>query len=147
MTTDITQTDYPLNPDTGKPVTLSEVSKMPWLPTNIDVHLWLGYPQPISRDQVGINSTFVPYNHPYASQIHRHVAWLQVIDEQLFQAAEDSVAGTVDKLTVSFNRMIANLNMQGSKTLQSLSLILDIPVKFDKYMVQYRGSNCIKAPV
>jgi len=130
MTTDITRTDYPLDPVEGTPL---EMPTNTWVPTTIDVYPWLGYSFRYRNRHTGQGDTRVDAGDTRIIQVHRLVAWLQYWEVQLRDMTSTSMANDVGQLKLNFVQGVMTVKIEASRTLAELATLIDTPVYKDKY--------------
>jgi hypothetical protein len=135
MTTDITRTDYPIDPTEGTPL---EIPPNSWLPTTIDVYPWLGYSFRYKNRHTGSGDTRVEASDARIVQVHRLVAWLQYWELQLRDMTSTAMANQVGQLTLDFGRGSAMVKIEASRTLHELATLIDTPILKDKYYPKQR---------
>lgn len=95
-----------------------------------DILLVLGYGRTIPTD---VYDKLDDITYYLGNRVDSLMTAIAAIDAALSDAPLDSMAVKIDKLEVSYTQHLVLLKQEGSRLIQELSLLLDIPVRYDRY--------------
>lgn len=142
-------TNYPTDAE-GQPLPLRELAASGgltlWVPTDIEVSLYLGYSDNNSWRHEGRGNTLVRGSDVVATEVHRAVAWILYYEEAIQETTQDTAVSTLDKMTVDFTRQISNMYRRAAEWVEYLGNIVDVPVRVNRFKT-IKNNYCLTRPV
>ncbi len=122
--------------------------------TTDNVLMLLGYGATYSNDIVSKRDTLYYGTHlanlstlptHIQNRVDSLVTSLNAIDTALQSAPLDGMATKVDKLEVSYTQYTSLLKKEGSRTLNEISMLVNVPLVYDRYL-QRKTSTRVVSP-